>query len=256
MLKSILSKIGLDDKETSVYMTLSEKGRLTAKQISRITGINRTTVYSVCESLLSGGLVQQNLAHKTTQYEVVKDDGLNMLVDIEEKKFKEKKELIKELGKELSLSEEVNTRGRPRIRFIEQNQLDEFLKTRSNVWAESGAKYDKIWWGFQDHTVLEEYPSWPEYFWGHFAKDYQLRLFTNKQEIETEYMKGKTYKDSRIIRFWSGTDDFTTTEVVMGDFIVMIMTREEPHYLIEIEDKMMAHNLRELFKGMWRELKF
>ena len=34
----------------------------------------------------------------------------------------------------------------------------------------------------------------------------------------------------------------------------MIITNQQPHYLVEIHDTALAHNLREVFKGIWNTL--
>ena len=65
-------------------------------------------------------------------------------------------------------------------------------------------------------------------------------------------MSKKKYASQRHIKYWDKSDEFTTTQVVIGDYILMIMTREHPNYLIEIHDRVMANNLREIFKAIWK----
>ena len=40
----------------------------------------------------------------------------------------------------------------------------------------------------------------------------------------------------------------------MGGYITSIVTNKKPHYLVEIFDQTLAHNMREIYKGLWSEL--
>lgn len=53
--------------------------------------------------------------------------------------------------------------------------------------------------------------------------------------------------------FWKA--NFSSSFWIAGDFIIMIYTQNRPFYLIEIYNPVMAHNLREVFKNLWKEIK-
>ena len=36
-----------------------------------------------------------------------------------------------------------------------------------------------------------------------------------------------------------------------GDYLIVVATHKRPFYLFEIHDKMLAHNMRKLFKKLW-----
>lgn len=52
MIEKTLEKIGLNKKEIDIYIVLVKNGKLVANDISKITDINRTTVYTVLRELL------------------------------------------------------------------------------------------------------------------------------------------------------------------------------------------------------------
>lgn len=58
----------------------------------------------------------------------------------------------------------------------------------------------------------------------------------------------------REIRFWEASEDFTATTWILGNYVVMIVAQEHPHYLVEIHDAVLSRNLREVFKGIWKSL--
>ena len=65
-------------------------------------------------------------------------------------------------------------------------------------------------------------------------------------------MLKKHPQPERDIRF-SHDVDFTSSVWVGGEYLVMIVTKQHPFYLLEIHDATLSHNMREVFKKMWRE---
>ena len=53
------------------------------------------------------------------------------------------------------------------------------------------------------------------------------------------------------IKFWKNSNNFTATTWVAGDYLIMTVTNQHPHYLVQIHDATLAHNMREMFKGIW-----
>ena len=58
----------------------------------------------------------------------------------------------------------------------------------------------------------------------------------------------------REIKYWDRWPDFTASTLICGDYVIMGKIDEEPNYLVEIHDKTLAHNMRELFKGIWEKI--
>jgi len=40
----------------------------------------------------------------------------------------------------------------------------------------------------------------------------------------------------------------------VGSYVIFIMTKQRPFYLVEIHDSVIAHNSRELFKTIWEKI--
>jgi len=58
MLVEILKNFGLSEYEAKALLALISKGTLTAKEVSEISGIPRTSVYDVMDSLITKGLAE------------------------------------------------------------------------------------------------------------------------------------------------------------------------------------------------------
>jgi hypothetical protein len=116
-------------------------------------------------------------------------------------------------------------------------------------------EYDGVWWGFQDPKFVLHYQKWIDWFWQNVAPSgFVLNLLSNKAAIE-KVMQEKEYANRRNIKVWKETKKFTGTLWVAGDYVITINTSERPHYLVEFYNVLLAHNLRELFKGIWNGLK-
>ncbi len=252
MIANKLKEIGLTDKETSVYLCVLEYQKILPAKVSSLTNINRPTVYSVANELVKKGLIAEDQAGKAKYLVSLGARSLENFIKSKELSLDKLKQEVPEIISELNKLPKKGKYSVPKIRFIEENGLKDFLINESHTWAKSVLDSDNTWWGFQDHTLLENYQDWADHFWNSFSKDITLNLLTNEKPIETEVMSKKPYKYQRNIKYWKDSSDFTATHVVAGDYILMIMTKERPHYLIEIYDRTMADNLRKLFRAVWK----
>ena len=67
--------------------------------------------------------------------------------------------------------------------------------------------------------------------------------------------KTQIFDERRKIKFIdTKLHSFTANQAVLGDYIVFIMSNTKPYYMIEIHDRVMAHNLRQTFKLLWDNL--
>ncbi len=252
MIEEKLKDIGLSEKEIEVYLCVFQYQKISPARVSLLTRIHRPTVYSVAKELIKKGLIAEDEAGTNKYLVSIGEDALNNLVKSQEYKIADIKKKLPDIVESLKQLPKQGTYSIPKIRFIEESRLREFLISESAVWEKSGATIDNTWWGFQDHTLIENYEDWSDYFFTHFPKETKLNLLTNKKSVETNKMSKKGYASQRNIKYWKDTSEFTATHVVVGDYVLMIMTREHPNYLIEIYDKTMAQNVRNLFKSMWK----
>ncbi len=255
MLEEKLKEIGFSEKEVSVYLCIFQYQKISPARIATLTHINRPTVYNVAEGLIQRGLIAEDKAGKIKYFVSLGESAIQSIVNAKQREIFNIKEKIPTIIESLKQLPKQGKYSIPKIQFIDESRLRDFFINRSAVWAESALTKDNTWWGYQDHTLLEHYQDWADHFFSHFPKTIKLNLLTNKKEIETQVMTRKTYAHQRNIIYWDGSKDFTATHVVVGDYVLMIVTNEHPHYLIEVCDKVMADNTRELFKSVWRGLK-
>ncbi|MDB4984142.1 MAG: hypothetical protein JWM20_321 [Patescibacteria group bacterium] len=252
-MEKILTRLGLGPKEQKVYKLILDRGKISAAQISRAASINRTTVYGIAKELLAKGLVIEDLGGKVLYYLPARETELEKIIKREKEVLDEKESAVHELQDVLKNLPQSQTYSVPKIRFVEGRDMEHYFREAFPRWFESMKHVDPSMWGFQDHTLLETFEHMIDYSWDVTPAGLDIKLFTNQSDIEKK-MLGKKYAERRNMKFWE-TDQFSATQLVAGDYIAMIMTKQKPYYLVEIHDAVMAHNMRQVFKKLWEELK-
>lgn len=247
-----LKKIGFTDKEIKVYLALLKNGRTTPTTLAKLCNITRPTVYNIAKALLTKGVIAEDLGGKTLYLTPLPTKSLQQIVDKPRRELEDKEELVKKAISELSLITAEKEYPVPKIRFVEADKLENFLYDNTAKWNTALLEADGIWWGFQDHSLVEHFQKWIFWFWK--QKEYRIdrvktRLLSNVSPIE-EKMGKKLPRTKRDIRFIPGMN-FTSTVWVTGDYLIMISTQKHPFYLVEIHDAALAHNMREVFKKLW-----
>ena len=247
-----LREIGLNEKEAKVYLSLLKNGRVTPAALAKLTKVSRPTVYNIVKSLLSKGIIAEDVGGKTMHLVPLPPQNLKQIVDKPKRELEEKERAIDKLINDLSLVTANKRYQVPKIRFVEEDELEDFLYQNTKKWNEALLDTDATWWGFQDHGFVEEYEKWIFWFWK--QKEYQIekvrtKLLSNDSSVEKRMEKILPRK-KRDIRFLSGIN-FTATVWVTGDYLTMITTKQHPFSLVEIHDATLAHNMREVFKKLW-----
>lgn len=251
MINELLKSLGFGDKEISVYLTLLQHGKLSPASLAKIVSLNRTTVYSIAKELVQKGVIAEDLGNKSLYLVAKPPQDLSQLAQKEEKQLEEKRAIIKNAVEELQGLTRATQYTTPKIVFKAQDEVESHLYAQTPIWDASILKYDATWWGFQDQTFVKNYEKWIDWYWekGSDPKA-KLKLLSNEA---AEQIKKKKY-ERRQIRFWQESHNFSATTWVLGDFVAMIVTDRRPHYLVEIHDAVLAHNLREVFKGIWNSM--
>lgn len=252
MIQEILKKLDFSEKEVDIYLAILQRGKITPADLAKTTGINRTTVYSVTKELVKRGIVSEDLGGETLSFVALPPQDLNLMLKKEEKRLTEKKDLLAKAMGELNQFAKNTKYSIPKIVFIGEDDVEQYLYKQTPLWNESMLKYDGIYWGFQDKGFVRHFEEWIDWYWADpSTKLINLQLMSNES---AEALKKKKFP-RRKIKFWKETKDFSATTWIMGDYVTMIVTSQRPHYLVEIYDAVLAHNMREIFKGIWKSVK-
>jgi len=251
MITDILKKLHFTDKEIQVYLAVLEHGRLTPAQVSKYTHINRTTVYSTAKELVKKGLLTEDIAGTTRTLVALPPTSLERLHEHEKKILDKKKLLTMQAVRELDAFTRETKYSVPKIVFVEEDGVEAHLYRQTPVWNASILERNSEWLGFQDASFVKQYEPWIDWYWEQDSSErIHLKLLSNEK---AEEIKKKKFS-RRQIRFWNKTENFTATTWVLGDYVTMIISGQRPRSLVEIHDPVLAHNMREVFKGLWKEV--
>ncbi len=101
MFEKYLEEIGLSDKEASVYVALLQVDHDSVLDLSKRTGINRTTIYPVLETLAKKGLVSEMQIDKKVHYKAEPPERLESFVERRKLNFEEQSKRLKDIVPQL-----------------------------------------------------------------------------------------------------------------------------------------------------------
>lgn len=248
-MEELFRKLGLNKNEQEVYLAVLKAGKIAPQEVARLANINRTTVYSIGKKLARMGLITQDLGQKITYFVATPPEKLVAVFEKEEKAIVQKKLLAEKLAKELSSLQSEKHYSVPRIRFVEESDIEAYLYEAYPRWSESVETFDNTWRGFQDDSFTSRYEKWIDWTWKYSNENIKAEIFFNQAEIERKLFEKH---QSRKMRILPETVRFDSNFWVAGNYLVMVQTKVRPHYLVEIHDAVLARNQRELFKALWQ----
>lgn len=124
----ILKELGLDEKESRVYLSVLRLGQTTVSQVAQAAGVERTGTYDVLERLQKQGLVRHVAIGKIVNFAA--EDPKKLLIDLEARR-QQLEELIPQLanlyGEALTRPVSAIYEGKEGLRAL----LTDILKTQT-----------------------------------------------------------------------------------------------------------------------------
>lgn len=251
LLTRLLHEIGFTDKEVLVYLTLSEHGSLTVPSLVRLTGLRRTTIYSVTDQLIEKGVIVEDAIKHRSGFIALPPENLHKIADRYEADLRQLRGKAERLIIELNKVNVKSAYPVPNIILIQEDQIAEHMTEQASRLAEDALRFGNgTVWGFTDQTYLDRYWEHVPKFLNHpKIKQLKLRLI-GERGLAEDKMANNAFTH-REIKFWQANPDFTCSMWVYGTFVIMVITRQRPYYLIEIHDEVLANNLRLVFQNLW-----
>ena len=246
------TQLGFNSTEAKVYLGLAEIGKATAQAIAKRVRIPRTTVYSALENLSQKGVVALESKRGTTFYVANQPSSLLRLVENQKAELSQREKAARELVEQISPFFLGKNFSVPKLQFFDGTpNVESMLYDFSDEWAASTRKYDSVWWGYQDPSFVDQYRPWLEWYWKRMMPEDKIRLLSNEAPVEREL---RARVKNRTIFPIASELPFSSTIWVCGDYIVLIMSKQEPHYAFQLNDAVFAANLRQLFMLLWATL--
>ncbi len=251
LLERLLKDLGLSENEIKVYLTLSEHGSLSVPSLVRLTKINRTTIYSIADQLISKGIVLEDVARKKAGFMALPPENLLRIPDRIAAEAKQIRGKAERLILELNKLQKKSAYPVPKVALIQEGYIAEHMVSQAYRLAQDAVEFGqgKVY-GFTDSTFLKTYWDIVDDFLEHQEiRKVDFHLIGERSNEELELLS-RGYKH-RKVKFWHPSIDFNCSLWVYGSFVIMVITKQRPYYLLEIHDEVLAYNLRLVFEGLW-----
>lgn len=232
-IKEKLRIAGLTGNESKVYLELVKSESISANQIAKNLGIDRTLTYTVLNHLIDKGLVNYVIKDNRKVFSCADLSNLLNPVKSQETIIKE---LIGDLGK---IEKKVNQESR--IEIYEGREglmalMKLMMKSKEILsFGATGRAYDYIY----------ESPS--------LAKEW-IRAKHSARIIANSKYQGHKMKDIKTIEFRYLEVRSDTTTSIFGDYISIHISIEKP-LIILIKNKHIAESYRNNFEILWKAAK-
>ena len=230
----VLRKIGFNEKEIKVYLTLLRLGSITASKVSTETNIDRATCYRYVDSLISKGAVSYVIKNNVKYFTAAHPSKI--LKDIQEKEKEYKKLLpdlisLTKLPKQETIAEVY--KGKQGIKTV----LRDVLKTRKKHYV----------LGDEGH-FMDVMPIFFKQFINTCLKSRIIERIICSQKVKKK-LQDYDYKYSET-KAIPNNIVLPTTTLIYGDNIVLF-DWVLPYSAVVIKNKHMALSYKNYFKLLW-----
>lgn len=238
---ALLTSIGLSKQEVSVYLAALELGEATVQELSRKSGVKRTSIYNFIDRLKDRQIIQET---KRKRRSVFSATHPHQLMEIQKMKLRELENAMPQLLA-------INNRSlrKPRVTFYEGIEgIKEVYNDMLNQ------KQPIVCWSDQKHmwpTLGKEYC---EYFPPERARrGIPIRMIATDTQENRGYAK-KDRELARETKFISAESDLRTEINIYGNRVLLASFRSAPPFAVLIEDRDIAETLRVTWKELWKRL--
>lgn len=249
--QQFLVKLGLDDFEAKIYLTLVRRGILTPLELSRITGIDRAKIYRRLEDMQRRGLVEEVIDEKRRMARAVDFERLEELLRAKEEGTKLMREKFPELM--TFLNAQVG-KSDPETRVL-------FYRGKSGlkqmIWNNLRAENEVV--GYTYRQVLEFVGlsfinKWNDEFqrrglhFRHVYSDYYIRStkeLKKKSDYSDKFFEGR-YVSKKVLNIDHQVD-------IYNDVVAYYNWHEGDVFGVEIYNRKIARMQKQLFEMVWEK---
>jgi len=243
MYKKELQQLNFDEKEADIYLALLEVGEANIEQIAKKSGIKRTTVYHVIDSLKEKGYIEMSKAGKKTLYYALSPKTIG-------EKLEEKKIMFEKIMPGL-LSITNDIEKKPKIRYFEGKEgIREIYKDTLRYHDQ-----ETLIWTTED--VLEYFDV--QWLWDYYVvKRVENKIWQRTIAPDVEHARkltGLDEKHLRQMRLCSPEKFPMYVDVTLygGRFVGIMSFKDELGLIIESEG--IHKTLKSIFEMNWIMLK-
>lgn len=238
--KTLLRSLALSQPQAWVYTAALELGEATMQQLSRKSGVKRTSIYNFLDELKERGFIVETVKRKRKVYSAIDPE---QLVEIEKTRLIELERTLPELR-----AIKNKSRSTPRVAFYEgiegiKEVYADMLKDKKEIHA------------FEDLEHMKAVLSKQFYDW--FPPERARRNISFKSILrDSAEARELTKKNIRLLRQSKllKTADWKTEINIYGDKVALMSFRAKTPFCVLIEDQSIAETLRDAWTELWDRL--
>ncbi len=143
-IKEKLSLLGLNNNQAEIYLLLLKHGQTSLLELSRLSSINRTTIYRIAEDLKKLNLVEEIVEARGSKIKAVSPENLRLLLTKKQTELKTITDNLYSLIQELSAIKDAPSPTTQVVYFRGQSGLKQLL------WNILKAKGESVGYGYAD----------------------------------------------------------------------------------------------------------
>ncbi len=235
----LIHNIGLTENEGRVYLATLELGQSTILEISRKSGVNRTSIYNFLENMKDRGLIIQTRKKSREYFSAIHP---RQFLEMEKIKIKQFELLLPELT---TLANRKH--GRPRVQFFEG--LD---GVRSAYAHELEAKKEILSWS--DFDACDKLLG-KDFFEDYFVPSRMRRgIYYRGIVVDSPTSRRNVLNNNRRFRetkMLPMKGEILTEIDIFNDTVALMSFRSQPPVAVLIEDQALAATMRLIWTAEW-----
>lgn len=237
MEQEVLKDLGLNERESRIYLTLLKEKSCTASKLSKLANVNRTTAYLELENLMNLGLVSYVRKDAKRYYRAANPEKFIEILDHKKKSFEAILPQLKGLSKTAEPFKIEVFEGREGIKTFYQdiyNNVKEFLVFGATGKATKVLKF-----------------SYPHFLNKFLKKNIKERALANLQAKKIMEAHPKTHIQ---VKYLPKKYKAEVTTIIYGGKIAIQSLHKDNIYVVVIADNLLYKSYKNYFEFMWNQL--
>ena len=237
----LIKTLGLSEAEIAVYLATLELGQANVQEISRKSGVKRTSIYNFIDSLKKRQFLSEIKKGKRKLYSAANPASL---LQIEKSRLTSLEHLIPSLLA-------INNKGsnKPKVTYHEgvegmQEIYNQMLHDKQTiyVWEDLDKMFEVMPKGFTTNYPIDR-----------TRLKIPVRAINRDSKFSREWTEANNEKYMRESRFVSA-DEFGTDIEIFGNKVALFSLRKDFPFGVLIEDAPLARTLKIVWQELWDRL--
>jgi len=237
-----LTKIGMTEGESKVYLALLELGSSSVGPIVKKSGVAYSNIYEILQRLINKGLASFILKSKTKYFQPSGPENLFGYLEKQEKELRAQKDILSSFIPKLKTLQ----KSRPE----QEAEIFVGLKGLRSAYEKLAVEYKPgEWLFFYIHS--EDYAKESDIFYNSIARHFKDPKIKMKGIGNKDYRKSKFIKKAKFIKIRYVDFPVPGNIDITHDKIMIVSWKPVPIAFL-VRSQQIADSMREYFESVWK----